>query len=231
MAMGGKGGGASVVIDSVQFFDLKGGKKRIEIMGGGFTNGASPTVTLDDAIDLTVVDYSTTTISANVPPNTSDGDYSLMVSTGGLSKQNAATPIHLGGTLSVVCLDWYLTTGVDQHIHVEGFVQDENGDAVIGAPVTLENTVNGDLYQLKTSTTFKYAGYSHGESCPLEVARASGATGQFCCIGNATDPPDDSSSCFPGLYESFVVSVEPPPGSDRRWDGVQPEANSRVFNP
>ena len=135
----------------------------------------------------------------------------------------------MGGTLSVVCLDWYLTTGVDQHIHVEGFVQDENGDPVIGAAVTLENTVDDAVYQIYNTTTFKYAGYNHGESCPIEVAKASGATGQACCIGSATDPPDDSSSCFPGLYEALVLSVQPPAGSDRRWDGVTPP-NSRQFD-
>ena len=45
MAMGGRGGGASVVISSVQFLDLANGKTRIEILGGGFTNGAAPVVT------------------------------------------------------------------------------------------------------------------------------------------------------------------------------------------
>jgi len=39
----------------------------------------------------------------------------------------------MGGTISIVCIDWYLTTGPDNHIHAEGFLQDENGDPVIGA--------------------------------------------------------------------------------------------------
>ncbi len=229
MAMGGKGGGAAVVIDSVQFFDLKGGKKNIEILGGGFTsNSGLPVVTLNGEIELAVLEYDTTAISANIPKNTSDGDYSLMISTGSLSKQNAETPIHLGGTISIVCIDWYLTTGPNNHIHAEGFLQDENGDPVIGAAVNWDATVDGVSWYDYHTTTFMYAGYNHGESCPIEVAQASGATGQNCCIGNATDPPDDSRSCESGFYEVEVISVQAPPGSDRRWDGITP-ANGREF--
>jgi len=227
-AMGGKGGGAAVVIDSVQFFDLPGGKKNIEILGGGFTNGAFPVVTLDGAIELNVLEYTTTSLSANIPANTGDGDYLLMISTGSFSKNHANTPIHLGGTISIVCIDWYLTTGPDNHIHAEGFLQDENGDPVIGAAVHWESFVDDVQWYDYNTTTFKYAGYNHGESCPISVARASGATGQNCCIGSATDPPDDSRSCATGWYEVDVISVTPPAGSDRRWDGITPE-NGRFF--
>jgi hypothetical protein len=232
-AMGGRGGGAAVVIDSVQFFDLPGGKKNIEILGGGFTNsGAIPVVTLDGVIELEVLAASVSEISANIPRSTPDGDYSLMISTGSLSKQNATTPIHLGGTISIVCIDWYFTTGPDNHIHAEGFLQDENGDPVIGAAVHWESHVDDgvtdEIWYDYNTTTFKYAGYNHGESCPLAVAKASGATGQNCCIGNATDPPNDSRSCKSGLYYVDVISVTAPPGSDRRWDGITPP-NGREF--
>jgi hypothetical protein len=231
-AMGGKGGGAAVVIDSVQFFDLQGGKTNIEILGGGFTNGSFPVVTLDGTIELNVLEYSTTSISVNVSANTQDGDYSLMISTGSLSKNNAETPIHLGGTISIVCIDWYLTTGPDNHIHAEGFLQDETGDPVIGAAVHWESHVDDgitdEIWYDYNTTTFKYAGYNHGESCPLAVAQASGATGQNCCIGNATDPPDDSRSCKSGLYYVDVISVTAPPGSNRKWDGITP-GNARLF--
>jgi hypothetical protein len=229
-AMGGKGGAAAVVIDSVQFSDLSSsGKTNIEILGGGFLNGSSPVVTLDGGAPLEIVEATRTSISANIPAGTPDDDYLLAVTTGSQSKNYDAIPIHLGGDLHVVCIDWYVTTGPDHHIHAEAFVQDEAGDEVIGAAVTLENTVDGTVYQTITSTTFKYAGYNHGESCPIEVARESGATGQACCIGNATDPPDDSRSCETGLYEAVVIAIEPPAGSDRRWDGVTPE-NSRQFD-
>lgn len=230
-AMGGQGGEAAVVIDSLQFFDLNGGRKRVEILGGGFDNGAFPSVTLNGEIALDVLDASGSAISAEIARNTPDGDYALMISTGNQTKQNAETPIHLGGTLSVVCLDWYITTGTNNHVHVEAFVQDENGDAVSGAPVTLENSVDGEIYQIYNSTTFKYAGYNHGDSCPIEVAMASGPTGQACCIGAAVDEGGDTGarSCPAGLYESLVLSVQAPPGSDRKWDGVTP-ANSIQFD-
>lgn len=232
-AMGGKGGAAAVVIDAVQFFDLPGGKKNIEILGGGFTsNGGFPVVTLDGVIELDVLEANASEISVNVPKNTPDGDYSLMISLGSLSKQNAAIDIHLGGTISIVCIDWYLTTGPNNHIHAEGFLQDENGDPVIGAALNWEAFVDDgvtvDRWYDYNTTTFMYAGYNHGESCPIEVAQASGATGQNCCIGNASDPPDDSRSCKSGHYFVEVISVTPPPGSDRRWDGITP-ANGRDF--
>ncbi len=228
-AMGGKGGGAAVVIDSVQFFDLPGGKKNIEILGGGLTNKSGFTsVSLDGVIGLNVLEASTTSISANIPKNTPDGDYLLMVSTGSLSKQNDAIDIHLGGTISIVCIDWYLTTGPDHHIHAEGFLQDENGDPVIGAAVHWESFVDGRQWYDYNTTTFMYAGYNHGESCPISVAQASGATGQNCCIGSATNPPEDSRSCDSGWYEVDVISVTAPPGSDRKWDGITPD-NGRFF--
>ena len=85
-AMGGKGGGAAVNMATVQFHDLPGGMKNIEILGGGFTNGAPPVVTLDGVVELEVLEYSVSEISANIPAGTADGDYSLMVSTGSLSK-------------------------------------------------------------------------------------------------------------------------------------------------
>ncbi len=227
-AMGGKGGAAAVVIDAVQFFDLPGGKKNVEILGGGFTsNGGFPVVTLDGMIELDVLEASISEISANVPKNTPDGDYSLMVSLGSLSKQNDAIDIHLGGTISLVCVDFYLTAD-GNHIHSEGFVQDENGDPVIGATVTWESIVNDRIWKIFVNFTGEYAGFNHGESCPIEVAQASGATFQDCCIGNATDPPEDSRSCEAGFYEVNVLSVRAPPGSDRMWDGVTPD-NGRIF--
>jgi len=229
IAKGGKGGEAAMAIDSVQFVDLPGGKKNIEILGGGLAGDSGlPLVTLDGVIELQVLEASASAISANIPKNTPDGDYSLMVSTGSLSKQNDAFDIHLGGTISIVCIDWYLTTGPDNHIHAEGYLQDENGDPVIGAAVNWLSFVDGRQWDDYHTTSFKYAGYNHGESCPIDVAQASGATGQNCCIGNATDPPEDSRSCESGFYEVEVISVQAPPGSDRRWDGITP-ANGRWF--
>ncbi len=72
-AKGGKGGNAAVAIDAVQFSDLRGGVVRIEILGGGFENGAFPVVTLDGGIELDVVAASDTQIDVDVPRNTPDG--------------------------------------------------------------------------------------------------------------------------------------------------------------
>ena len=95
--------------------------------------------------------------------------------------------------------------------------------------MTLRNTVDTGTevreWQLKTSVTFKYAGYSHGESCePDGIERESGATGQFCCIGLGPQEP----FCPSGFYQADVLSVEPPAGSNAVWDGVIPE-NGRQF--
>lgn len=91
LAKGGKGGGAAVVIDSVQFFDLPGGKKNIEILGGGLIgNSGLPVVTLDGVIELDVLEASTSAISANIPKNTSDGSLSLA---GTSSKDGASNGI------------------------------------------------------------------------------------------------------------------------------------------
>lgn len=217
---GGKGKQAPMFISGVNFLEL-GAKTRLEISGVSFDNGAFPVVSLDGAGELMVVSATATLIEADILPKVPDGDYTLRVSIGSLSKQNAALDLHFGGSMSIVCLDWYLTTGNGQHVHVEAFVQDEAGNPVIGAIVTMENTRDDGagsapvVYQTKSSTTFKYAGYNHGESCPIEVAKASGATGQYCCVGN-------EDFCPAGRYEALVLSVEAPVGSDRKWDGVTP---------
>lgn len=213
--------GAALKIDGVEFAG-----SNIEILGKQFDTN-TPIVNIAGLGDLTVLSFDNTMIEAVLPAGL-DGIYLLSVSTGNGNKQNAEFVLKLGGTMHIVCLDWYLTAGHGEHIHVEGFVQDENGDPVIGAAVTLRNTVDtGDEvreWQLKTSTTFKYAGYNHGESCPLSVAKESGATGQFCCIGLGAHEP----FCPSGDYESMVLSVQPPAGSNAVWDGVTPE-NGREF--
>ncbi|MCH7868627.1 MAG: hypothetical protein IH881_13115 [Myxococcales bacterium] len=224
------------MISSLQFADLPSGATSIEILGGGFLNGTAPVVTLSDGTNLAVASVSTTALTVIVPVGQADGDYVLSISTGTFSKNNASTDIHLGGTISIVCIDWYLTTGPDHHIHAEGFLQDENGDPVIGAAVHWEAFVDNGVdpeamwYDYNT-TTFKYAGYNHGESCPLSVAKASGATGQNCCIGNAFDPPDDSRSCESGHYRADVLSVTPPANSNRKWDGITPPNGADFVQP
>lgn len=213
--------GAALKIDSVEFAG-----NNIEILGKQFDT-APVTVDLDGVGGLTILSVSNSMIEAVLPPGL-EGVYELSVSTGNGNKHNDDYLLELGGTMSVVCLDWYLTAGHEEHIHVEAFVQDQDGNAVVGAAVTLRNTVDtGEElreWQLKTSTTFDYLGYNHGESCPLSVAKASGASGQFCCIGLGAQEP----FCPTGLYQSEVLSVEPPAGSNMVWDGVTP-TNGRDF--
>jgi hypothetical protein len=212
---------AALKIDAVEFAG-----NNIEILGKQFDT-APVTVSIAGYGALTLLSVTNTVIEAELP-SLPDGSYLLSVSTGTGNKQNADTVLKLGGTMSIVCLDWYVTAGHEEHIHVEGYVQDENGDPVIGAAVTLRNTVDTGTevreWQLKTSTTFKYAGYNHGESCPLPVAKESGATGQFCCIGLGAHEP----FCPTGRYESQALSVQPPSGSNAVWDGVTPD-NFRDF--
>jgi hypothetical protein len=212
---------AAMKIDDVQFAG-----SHMEILGKQFDTGPL-SVSIAGVGDLTVTGSTNAMIEAVLPPGLK-GTYLLSVSTGQANKQNAEFVLKLGGTMSIVCLDWYLTAGHEEHIHVEGFVQDEDGNPVIGAAVTLSNTVDtGDEVRewlLKTSTTFKYAGYNHGESCPLSLAKASGATGQFCCIGLGAQEP----FCPSGLYQAEALSVQPPMGSNAVWDGVTPD-NGRDF--
>jgi hypothetical protein len=213
--------GAALKIDSVHFAGDK-----IEILGKQFDT-ALVTVELEGSGELTVVSVTNSMIEAELPPGLV-GVYELSVSTGNGNKQNDDYLLELGGTMTVVCLDWYLTAGHEEHIHVEAFVQDQDGNAVVGAAVTLRNTVDtGEElreWQLKTSTTFDYLGYNHGASCPLSEAKASGASGQFCCIGLGAQEP----FCPTGHYQSEVLSVEPPEGSNIAWDGVTPD-NGRHF--
>ncbi len=187
-AGGGKGpagGTAAVAIDSVLLINPTHPSDRFtraEIAGGGFLNGDFPMVTLDDGTMLDVVEVSETMIVANIPATTPDGDYTLTVSTGALSKQNASAAIRLGGTMSVVCIDWFRSGPRDEHVHTEVHVEDENGDAVIGAVVTwtAENDVVG-VYQTNISATHDNDGHADGQGC--EDPSGSGVTDWFCCIG------------------------------------------------
>jgi len=216
---------AALKIDVVEFAG-----PNIEILGKQFDTNAPtpPSVEIAGYGPLIVNSFTNSMIEAQLPA-LPDGSYLLSVSTGNGKKQNAETVLKLGGTMTIVCVDWYLTAGHDDHIHAEAFLQDENGDPVIGAAVTMRNTVDTGSevreWLLKTSVTFKYAGYNHGESCsPAGIERESGATGQFCCIGLGAHEP----FCPSGRYESEVLSVQPPAGSNAVWNGSTPD-NFRDF--
>jgi hypothetical protein len=214
---------AALKIEAVEFAG-----STMVILGKQFNTGPL-IVSIDGGVgelNATLVDEFT--IEADLPGGL-EGNFTLSVSTGVGNKKNFDFPLALGGTISIVCIDWYLTAGHDNHIHAEAFLQDQNGDPYIGAAVTMRNTVDtGDEvreWQLKTSTTFKYAGYNHGESCPISLAKESGATGQFCCVGLGAHEP----FCPTGDYEAEVLSVQPGTGSNAVWDGNFP-TNKTFFD-
>ncbi len=119
---GGKGGGAkggssgAVGIQAVLLINQASGDTLAEISGGSFLNGDAPSVTLDDGTVLSVDEVSQTMILAIIPAGTADGDYTLTVSTGELSKQNASSTIRLGGTMTVACIDWFRSGPNDEHV-------------------------------------------------------------------------------------------------------------------
>jgi len=160
---GGKGGGAAVGIEAVHLINQQSGDVLAEISGGGFLGGNSLSVTLDDGTVLSVDEATQTMILATIPKNTPDGDYDLTVSTGKPSKQNASAPISLGGTMTVACIDWFRSGPADEHVHTEVHIEDENGNAVIGAVVTwtAENDTFG-VYQTNVSPTQDIDGHANG---------------------------------------------------------------------
>ncbi|MEE9231031.1 MAG: hypothetical protein V3U86_10025, partial [Acidobacteriota bacterium] len=178
---GGKGKQAPMFISGVNFLEL-GAKTRLEISGVSFDNGAFPVVSLDGAGELMVVSATATLIEADILPKVPDGDYTLRVSTGSLSKQNAALDLHFGGSMSIVCLDWYLTTGNGQHVHVEAFVQDEAGNPVIGAIVTMENTRDDGAGSVRSPRTLRRG------TCGIRQEMGRSDTAEFHRLsGNAVD--------------------------------------------
>lgn len=225
-AGGGKGPNgatAAVAIDAVLLINQVNGLTLAEISGGGFLNGDAPLVFLGDGTALTVDGVSETMIVASIPRQTSAGDHTLTVSTGGLSKQNASTTIRLGGTMSVVCIDWFRSGPQDEHVHTEVHVEDENGDAVVGAVVTwtAENDAIG-VYQTNVSETHDNDGHANGQGCADPAG--SGVTDWFCCIGagNFDGEVPGKRACDPGRYTAEILSVSPPAATNMEWDGETP---------
>ena len=130
---------AALKIDDVMFEGTDPNQTMV-ILGKQFDTAGEPVATIEGEGNLVVVSWDNSTIETELPSGLV-GDYTLSVSTGTGNKRNADFAlVNLAGTMHVVCADWYLTTGQESHIHVEAFVQDQNGDPVIGAPVNLRNT-------------------------------------------------------------------------------------------
>ena len=216
---------SALKIDAVNFVGSK-----LVILGEQFDNGDPPIVSLEGVGELHVISADAVRIKASLPHGL-EGDYTLTVSTGAGKKKNDDYALTFGGKISVVCIDWYLTAGHENHIHAEAYLQYENGDPVVGATVIMSTTVRPTLkgepreWLLMASATGTYRGYNHGESCPLSVAKKSGATDQYCCIGLGAREP----FCPSGFYEAEVLSVQPAAGSSAVWDGKIPD-NITYFN-
>jgi len=221
---GGKGGGAAVGIEAINLMNQQNGDVLAEISGGGFLGGNSLSVTLDDGTVLSVDEATQTMILATIPKNTPDGDYDLTVSTGKSSKQNASAPISLGGTLTVACIDWFRSGPADEHVHTEVHIEDEHGNAVIGAVVTwtAENDTFG-VYQTNVSPSQDIDGHANGAGCVNPTG--SGVTDWYCCIGAGPWDGDvpGQRACAKGYYSSVILDVAAPPGTNMEWDGVSPQ--------
>jgi hypothetical protein len=228
---GGQGETAAVGIESVLLTNLGSGEVRAEISGGGFLNGTDPEVSLVGSVALDVIEVSETMIVANIPAGTQGGSYTLAVSTGEEAKNNATTTIGLGGTMTVACIDWFRSGPNDEHVHTEVHIEDENGNAVIGATVTWTAENESGVYQTNVSATGDVDGHANGAGCVDPTG--SGVTDWFCCIGAGkwdNDGPPGKRACDPGLYTAVILDVAAPPQTNMVWDEVSPD-NGIILDP
>jgi hypothetical protein len=233
-AKGGKGNPAAVVIDTILLIDPgeQGGEILAEISGGGFEGGEFPEVTLAGApLDDVTVHSSQMLVARFIHGTglgeTPDGDHTITVTTGEDNKQTASATIRLGGEMIVSCISWFRSGPDDEHIHTEIHVEDENGEAVIGATVTwtAENDLDDPslpdgVYQTNVSLTYDNDGHARElTTCPGEVS-GSGVTGWFCCIGAGkwdNEPLPSRRACSPGLYTARIVDVVAPLFTNMTW--------------
>ncbi len=229
---GGKGGGAAVGIDSVLLINPNDPGDhfiRAEIAGGGFLGGDFVEVTLNgDA--LVVTEESADMLVAVISTSTPDGDYTLTVRTGGTSKQTASTTIRLGGEMIVSCISWFRSGPADEHVHTEVHVEDENGNAVIGAMVTwtaANDTVG--VYQTNVSPTHDNDGHAGGANCDNPVS-GSGVTDWFCCIGAGKwdGGIPGKRACDEGLYTAAILDVAAPPATNMVWNERASELEATI---
>jgi hypothetical protein len=229
---GGNGDKAAVGVSNVLLINsnFPGGDITAEISGGGFLGGDFVEVTLD-GVELDTVVVSEDLLISTIPGDTPDGDYTITVRIGDTNKQSADAAIRLGGRMIVSCISWFLTGPAKEHVHSEVHVEDENGEAVIGATVTwtAENDTVG-VYQTNVSPTGDIDGHGHGANCVNEVS-GSGVTGWYCCIGAGKwdgETPPGKRACNEGLYTARIVDVTPPPFSNMVWDVEASEVEAEI---
>jgi hypothetical protein len=235
---GGKGGEAALGIDTILLINPSNpaGDITAEIGGGGFLGGDFVQVTLDGALlDHSVV--SAEMIVAEIPRDTAAGDHEVMVRTGPDNKQTASVTISLGGEMVVSCISWFVSGPADEHLHTEVHVEDQNGNAVIGATVTWEagNDTVG-IYQTNVSPTHDNDGHAAGENCPVDAngdpdVSGSGVTDWFCCIGAGkwdNEVPPGKRACNPGTYTARILDVSAPAFTNMTWDDRNSELEASI---
>jgi hypothetical protein len=138
--------------------------------------------------------------------------------------------------VSVTCVDWFLTGGQDQHIHIEFHVKDQDGNGVEGVQVMFDASYDRQdgtapfvYLQDKTATTTKKVGRNKGLGCVVGTASPT-TTDWFCCIGAGMFDGEipGKRSCPAGLYEAVINNVVPPQGMV--WDHITPD-NGVQFTP
>jgi hypothetical protein len=233
---GGKGPGAAVGIDIIRLIDPapQGGEILAEISGGGFLGGDGGFVEVTlDGVPIPHAVLGAGMLEATIPGGTAEGDHEIMVRTGDDNKNSASATIRLGGTMTVSCITCFVSGPADEHVHTEVHVEDENGDAVIGATVTWTagNDTVGE-YQENVSLTHDNDGHAAGENCDDPVS-GSGVTDWFCCIGAGKwdgEVPPGRRACAPGEYTARIVSVTAPLFTNMFWDEVEVETSFTLEN-
>ncbi len=124
--------------------------------------------------------------------------------------------------MTVSCISFFVSGPEDEHVHTEVHVEDENGDAVIGATVTwtVGNDSVGD-YQENTSLTHDNDGHATEPLLTCDEVLDSGTTDWFCCIGAGkwdSDGPPGGRACNPGIYTARIISVATPLFRNMVWD-------------
>jgi hypothetical protein len=240
---GGQGQVAAVGISAIVLTNPANpsGDIRAEISGGGFLTGEFVEVSLDGDV-LAVDTASDELVVATIPLNTADGDHDVTVRVGLDNKQSASATIRLGGEMIVSCISWFVSGPADEHLHTEVHVEDENGDAVIGATVTWEAGNVDGVYQTNVSPTNDNDGHaSELTTCPLDEngepdVSGSGVTDWFCCIGAGkwdNEVPPGKRACPPGEYTARVLDVTAPAFTNMTWDEKHSEleASTELVDP
>ncbi len=232
---------APMRIADVRFTDL-GDPTQIEIVGTQFDQGGAVEVTVD-GLPVSVIDSTATATEAELSGGITNGGHAIAVSTGDGAKQNAEHTLTVSAleSMSVSCVDWFITAGHGEHIHNELHVEDEFGMAVLGADVvyttayrTFDDRAAGvppTVFQTNLTSTTNTAGHNRGGGS--SDPSGSGVTGWFCCIGagkfDAGGEVPDLRSCPTGEYSYEILSVDSPEGTPLVWDGETPGPVSIVF--